>query len=117
MLPRQGREAPRRVQAILARTPTTRRVAVRAITMGRRDRLAATTLVPLARAASAPLSVTLARRPCLLLTRPRASPTLSATTMTRRPHTMPPLTAALTLRQLARLWPTLSARFLTLRLA
>lgn len=117
MLPRQGREAPRRVQAILARTPTMRRVAVRAITMGRRDRLAATTLVPLARAASTPLSVTLARRPCLLLTRLRASPTLSATTVTRRPHTMPPLTAALTLRRLARLWPTLSARFLTLRLA
>lgn len=93
------------------------RVAVRALTMGRLDRLAATTLVPLARAASTPLSVTLARRLCLLLMRLRASLTRNETTMTRRPHTMPPLTAALTLRQLARLWPTLSARCLTLRLA
>lgn len=118
MLPRQGREAPRRVQAILARTPTTRRVTVRAITMGRRDRLAATTLVPLARAAGAlQATATVAHRPCLLLTRLRASLTRNETTMTRRPHTMPPLTAELTLRRLARLWPTLSARFLTLRLA
>lgn len=93
------------------------RVAVRALAMGRRDRLAATTLVPLARAASTPLSVTMAHRPCLPLTRLRGSLTRNATTMTRRPHTMPPLTAALTLRQLARLWLTLSERFLTLRLA
>ena len=93
------------------------RVAVRALAMGRLDRLAVTTLVPLARAASTPLSVTLALRPCPLLTRPRGSPTRNATTMTRRPHTMPSLTAVLTLRRLARLWPTLSARFLTLRLA
>lgn len=93
------------------------RAVVRALTMGRLDRLVATTLVPLARVASTPLSVTLARRPYLLLTRLRASPTRNATTMTRRPHTLPPLTAALTWRQLARLWPTLSARCLTLRLA
>lgn len=93
------------------------RAVVRALTMGRLDRLVATTLVPLARVASTPLSVTLARRPYLLLTRLRASPTRNATTMTRRPHTIPPLTAVLTLRRLARLWPTLSARFLTLRLA
>lgn len=93
------------------------RVEVRVLTMGRPDRLAATTLVPLARVANTPLSVTLARRLCLLLTRLRASLTRNETTMTRRPHTMPPLTAALTLRRLARLWLTLSARFLTLRLA
>lgn len=100
MLPRQGREDPRRVQALA---------------MGRRDRLAATTAV-VARVAVTP-PVTAARRPCLLLTRLRASLTRNETTRTRRPHTMPPLTAALTLRQLARLWPTLSARCLTLRLA
>jgi len=47
----------------------------------------------------------------------RASLTRNETTRMRRPHTMPPLTATLTLRQLARLWPTLSARCLTLRLA
>lgn len=117
MLPRQGREAPRRAQAILARTPTMLRVVVRAFTMGRRDRLAATTLVPLAQVTGARRSVTLARRPCPLLTRPRASLTRNATMMTRKPHTTPPLTAALTLRRLARLWLTLSARFLTLRLA
>lgn len=92
------------------------RVAVRALAMGRLDWLAATTLVPLARVAVTP-PVTAARRPCLLLTRLRASLTRNETTMTRRPHTMPPLTAVLTLRRLARLWPTLSERFLTLRLA
>lgn len=84
--------------------------------MGRLDRLAATTLVPLARVAFTP-PVTAARRPCLLLTRLRASLTRNETTMTRRPHMMPPLTAVLTLRRLARLWLTLSERFLTLRLA
>ena len=93
------------------------RVAVRALTMGRLDRLAATTLVPLARVASTPLSVTLARRPCPLLTRPRASPTLSATTMTRRRRMMRLLPLKLTEYRLAGLWLTLSVLFLTLRLA
>ena len=115
MLPRQGREAPRRVQALLARTPTMLRVAVRALTMGRRDRLAATTLVPLARVASTPLSARRARRPCPLLTRPPASPTLSATTMLQRRHMMRRLLAAPTRHLRARLWLTLSARCLTLR--
>ena len=88
------------------------------LTVTHRTRPAVTVPVPLAQVVGElPATVTLARRPCPLLTRPRGSLTRNETTMTRRPHTMLLLVAELTLRRLARLWLTLSERCLTLRLA
>ena len=106
-----------RVQALLARPLTTLRRTVMVLPVTRRTRPTVTPPVTLARVTGAPRSATLALRPCLLLTLPRGSPTLSATTMLRRRRMMRRLLAAPTRHLRARLWLTLNELFLTLRRA